>query len=295
MTVIELYRQLEGLSDLDKSRRIVDLLDGHAAFEALAHKEGLLLEERDREDGYKLKEGIDIARKKGLIPEEEGEITWARIHVDGKLPGAIFEEIMRHSSFDKPGTVLAISGDSGVGKGTLVDELLSRIEDSEKWSNGDIFRILTYFALQENPDLLRYPESLADKDFSAICSRIHIEEEGDIRVELPGGLKDLDEIKNNLLKETSINRALPSVARFTQGEVISIVNRYLEKNHRKQLILEGRKETLNPIHADFRIELKLKDSTVLGKRRAAQKLASFLDSQSDRSGSLDDLLRDHYR
>jgi len=295
MTVNELYRQLEGLSDLDKSQRIVEWLSGHALFQSLSHKEGLLLEERDREDGFKLKEGIDIARKKGLIPEHEGTIYWTRIDVDGKLPGEIYQEIMQHCSFTHPGKVLAISGDSGVGKGTLVDELLARIENSEKWSNGDIFRILTYFSLQENPDLLKNPDSLAEKDFSPFCSRIHIEQEGDIRVDLPGGLKPLDEIKNNLLKETAINRALPSVARYTQGEVISIVNRYLEKNQRKQLILEGRKETLNPIKADYRIELKLKDPSVLGKRRAAQKLAALMDSLSDRSGSLDDLLKERYR
>lgn len=295
MTVLELKGQLQGLSELDKSRRIIELLSGDALFESLAEKEGILLEQRDREDAYKLKEGIDIARSKGLISKDSGEIPWQRIEVDGKLPDEIYREIMAHVSFDRPGRVLAISGDSGVGKGTLVDTLLSRIEQSDKWSNGDIFRILTYFSLQEDPDLLDHPDSLAEKDFSSICSRIEIGEEGDIAVDLPQGRTGLDQIKNSLLKETSINQALPSVARYTQGEVIGIVNRYLEKNHKKQLILEGRRETLNPIYADFRIELKLKDSTVLGKRRAAQKIAALLENASSEEDSLDVLLKSEYR
>jgi len=294
MTVKELKEQLESLSMLDKTRKIIDLLQGMELFEEISHRELELLEQRDQEDSYKLKEGIQIAMDKGVLRELKQKPRWIPLPVDGKLPQEILDEMMNDLSFDKPGRVIAICGDSGVGKGTLVETLLTAIPDSDKWSNGDIFRIFTYLALQQEADPAEALNRVPEMDFTELSKNIILETDSDIQVYLEGKTLPLDSIKNGLLKETAINRSLPSVARYTQGEVIAIVNRYLSINQRKHLILEGRKETLNHIHADYRIELLLENKEILGKRRAAQKLVDLLGTASNEKQPLEDFLQVEY-
>jgi len=248
MTVKEIKQQLKDLSTLNKTRKIIEILQTMELFEQISKKELELLEQRDQEDGYKLKEGINIALEKGVLSRLDKDPQWIPVAVDGKLPQEILKVIMKDISLVKPGRVIAICGDSGVGKGTLVDALLETIAGSDKWSNGDLFRIFTYLALQQDSDEKKALEKVPSMDFTKMAENIILEPDSEIQVLLEGKPVNLDSIKNGLLKETSINRSLPSVARYTQGEVIQIVNRYLKINQRKHLILEGRKDTLNHIN-----------------------------------------------
>ena len=295
MTTKELSSRIDGLSGVQKTNTIVSLLGDSKVFAELSKTELELLRQRDLEDEYKLKEGISVAESKGLLSRAGKEPEWIRISVDGKMPGEIYDEIASQVGFEKPGTVLLICGNSGVGKGTLVEELISRTPGAGRWSNGDIFRVFTYFVLAAGDGQSVDPDTVGRTDFDEISSRIIIEEDSDIIVRLPGGDTSLDSIKNGILKETPINRALPSVARYTQGEVIAIVNRYLKLNKSSHLILEGRKETLNYIDADYRVELVLDDKSILGKRRAAQKIASLLDEYKGGDIGIDEFLRTQYK
>ncbi|MBN2508993.1 MAG: hypothetical protein JXB03_01910 [Spirochaetales bacterium] len=294
MTNRELLTRVKGLAGAELTRAIIESLQGLPVFERIADEELKLLEHRDREDEYKLKEGIAIAAEKGLLPSAPGHRDWERIAVDGKSPGEVYDELMTLVRFDSPGTVLLICGNSGVGKGTLVDELIARTPGAECWSNGDIFRVFTWFVLNGIKGGFT-PEAAADADYSAIRKRIRIKKGSDIQVLMSEGVRSLDSLKNGVLKEKAVNLALPSVARYIQGEVIGIVNEYLAMNTSRHLVLEGRKETLNYINGDYRAQLVLNERGVLGERRAAQKIAGLLECYEGENMEIEQFLAALYK
>ncbi|RNF27706.1 uncharacterized protein Tco025E_00090 [Trypanosoma conorhini] len=93
------------------------------------------------------------------------------------------------------------------------------------------------------------------------------------------------DIQNTLLKTPEISRVVPTVAQQTQGEVIRFANMAIGKLSRAgyNVVLEGRAQTLNNIHTPLRFELVMDDATLLGERRAAQRvMAKALSGIKDR-------------
>ena len=96
------------------------------------------------------------------------------------------------------------------------------------------------------------------------------------------------EIQNTILKSTKVAANIPTVARLTQGEVIAFASEALEKMRAdgKNILLEGREQTVDFIPTKYRYTLTLTDPTLVGKRRAAQRLAAAaFTSEAFKNGS----------
>jgi len=87
-------------------------------------------------------------------------------------------------------------------------------------------------------------------------------------------------IVNTDLKKPSVGANLPTVARLTQGEVINFVGGALKQmaDDGCSVLLEGREQTLNYIRTPFRFELVLSDTTIIGMRRAAQRMGAMANN-----------------
>jgi len=100
--------------------------------------------------------------------------------------------------------------------------------------------------------------------------------EFDIRI---NGL-DLDllvsEVANTVLKEPRVSKNIPTVAKETQGEVVKFAGNAVQKMGEAGtvVLLEGREQTLNFIPSPYRFCLTMSDTTVIGARRAAQRIAA---------------------
>jgi len=83
-------------------------------------------------------------------------------------------------------------------------------------------------------------------------------------------------IINTDLKTPIIRKNLPTVSRLTQGEVINFIGGALKQMAEDgcSVLLEGREQTLNYIRSPHRFELVLPDTTIIGQRRAAQRMAA---------------------
>ncbi len=108
------------------------------------------------------------------------------------------------------------------------------------------------------------------------------------------------EIQNTILKSTKVAVNIPTVARLTQGEVIAFASEALGKLREdgKNVLLEGREQTVDYIPTRYRYTLTLTDPTLVGKRRAAQRIAAaafssalFKDSSAPVEAILDAELR----
>merc|ERR1712217_235795 len=73
-------------------------------------------------------------------------------------------------------------------------------------------------------------------------------------------------------KLQSVAKNIPTVAEVTQGEVVNFVQGALAimAADGKNVLVEGREQTLNYIRSPHRFELVLKDSNIIGIRRASQ-------------------------
>lgn len=84
----------------------------------------------------------------------------------------------------------------------------------------------------------------------------------------------VSDIQNTLLKQPSVAKNIPTVAEVTQGEIILFAKSALEimKAGGITVLLEGREQTLNYIPTKHKFRLVMSDETLIGKRRAAQRL-----------------------
>ena len=271
MLVAITWENPEGLAPHEKTNALIGLLKDNVKFNELAGDELRLLKIRDREDGIKLKRGIDISRTKNILDNYERAANWKPVYVDHKSPGQISGEILTELNGDN-GKVILICGDSGVGKGTLVKVLAAALGNAKIWSNGDIFRAVTYSVLNDLSSGNLNPAAI---DFSEYFGKLRIDGES-VYLKIGGEEKDLEEIKNGTLKNKEVNLNLPKIAEYTQGEVIKFANEFIKANAGINLLIEGRKETLNYIDGNEHFELKIRNSVELGKRRAAQRVLDFL-------------------
>mmetsp|Transcript_115815 Transcript_115815/g.181004 ORF Transcript_115815/g.181004 Transcript_115815/m.181004 type:complete len:377 (+) Transcript_115815:52-1182(+) len=230
---------------------------------------------RDDEDGVKLQKGIDLALGKKVLPANVVVENIKVISVDGKSPEAVCSEIMAALG-DAPskGCVMTLQGLSGTGKGTTVAKLAELLPKAATWSNGNIFRSLTFLAVtystQNKCDLkdALTPELLAS--FMGMLEFGEFNGKFDTKIEGLGVKYLVSEVQNTKLKE--ISKFIPTVAEVSQGEVINFVQGALAKMSAAgcNVLVEGREQTLNYIRTPHRFELVLKDTNLIGMRRAAQ-------------------------
>jgi len=78
------------------------------------------------------------------------------------------------------------------------------------------------------------------------------------------------------LKGPLVSGKIPSVAKHTQGEVVKFVTDAVTKlaeKAGKDVIIEGRAETVDFVPSLHRFSLEMEDGTAIGARRAAQRVA----------------------
>lgn len=102
----------------------------------------------------------------------------------------------------------------------------------------------------------------------------------------------MSEVQNTELKVPKVSRNIPTVAKVTQGEVILFAADAIKQLGKAGMVvlLEGREQTVNYVRTPLRFTLTLSDDTLIGKRRAAQRLgAAALLAVSD--SATDDVIK----
>jgi hypothetical protein len=86
----------------------------------------------------------------------------------------------------------------------------------------------------------------------------------------------VSEVQNTALKSPKVSKNIPTVAEVTQGEVVLFASDAIAKMGEDGIfvLLEGREQTVNYVRTPLRFTLKLSDMSLIGKRRAAQRLAA---------------------
>ena len=100
----------------------------------------------------------------------------------------------------------------------------------------------------------------------------------------------VSEVQNTELKVPKVSRNIPTVAKVTQGEVILFAADAIRQMGEAGMVvlLEGREQTVNYVRTPLRFTLTLSDDTLIGKRRAAQRLgAAALAAVSDSASEED--------
>lgn len=84
----------------------------------------------------------------------------------------------------------------------------------------------------------------------------------------------VSEVQTTQLKSPKVSKNIPTVAEFTQGEVVLFAANAIELLGKDGwvVLLEGREQTVNYVPTPHRFTLTLSDDTLIGKRRAAQRL-----------------------
>jgi len=270
-------------------------------FTTLSTYEGTAILTRDEEDAQKLQKGIDIAKAKGVIDPEFVPEEYIAVDVLGKNPEEVAEDILtrvRSSNNDDDGTtgtggggVVVLCGLSGTGKGTTVATLKHKLESDDNksvvcWSNGNIFRSVTLLAAtwcelhpeESNGDITK---ALTKENLSSFMNMLSFGKfkDGKYDTRICGlGLDYLvSEVQNTELKAPKVSKNIPTVAEVTQGEVILFAAEAIRKMGSEDgifVLLEGREQTVNYVRTPLRFTLTLSDMSLIGKRRAAQRLAA---------------------
>lgn len=236
-----------------------------------------------------MQNGIQIAIDKNVLPASVEVEPIKKIYVGGKTPNAVADEIMAAmGDAASRGCVLTLQGLSGTGKGTTVEILKKNVPNCVTWSNGNVFRSLTLLAVtysEQNgcslKDALK-PELLAS--FVSMLEFGEFNGKFDVKIEGLGMKYNVSDIVNTKLQAVAKN--IPTVAEVTQGEVVNFVQGALGKMAAagKNVIVEGREQTLNHIRTPLRFELVLKDPNIIGMRRAAQMMGGVAYEELQASG-----------
>jgi len=273
------------------SDAIINLYSSSSDFNSLAKVEGDAILSRDEEDAEKLQVGIDYSKKRGVIDPNFVPEPYVEIDVLGKSPEDVCDAIIGFMEEDDAktddgvGSVIVICGLSGTGKGTTVARLSERLSTTRQvvsWSNGNIFRSLTLLAAtwceQNHPNGTFDPtQALTDANLASFISMLTFEKvNGTYDTRIHGlGLDHLvSDIQNTILKQPKVSKNIPTVAEKTQGEVILFAANAIKimSEGGVTILLEGREQTVNYVRTPMRFTLTLSDETLIGKRRAAQRL-----------------------
>ena len=103
----------------------------------------------------------------------------------------------------------------------------------------------------------------------------------------------VSEVQNTALKDPRVSKNIPTVAEVTQGEVVLFASSAIEKMGSDGIfvLLEGREQTVNYVRTPLRFTLTLSDMSLIGKRRAAQRLAAAALGEVGEGASEDDIAR----
>lgn len=288
MTTHTLTAEILERQDDHTSEAVLALLRGHEAFHRLSVSEGNDIVRRDNEDDVKLAVGIQYAISKGVLPADSKAAAARQIHVSGKTADAVAQEIL-DALPGTTGNVIVLVGLSGTGKGTTVKRLQAALPNCVCWSNGNVFRTFTHMASEHctsaGVDFCK--EVLTPKLLQSFCGRLEFKkfDDGVFDVEIDGTTR-VSAIQNTLLKMPTISARVPTVAELTQGEVVMFAAKAVETLQASgcNVILEGRAQTLNYIPTPLRFELVMDDVSLLGERRAAQRvMAAAFKSLGDAS------------
>eukprot|EP00569_Conticribra_weissflogii_P007811 CAMPEP_0171341456 /NCGR_PEP_ID=MMETSP0878-20121228/10196_1 /TAXON_ID=67004 /ORGANISM="Thalassiosira weissflogii, Strain CCMP1336" /LENGTH=317 /DNA_ID=CAMNT_0011843691 /DNA_START=375 /DNA_END=1328 /DNA_ORIENTATION=+ len=269
-------------------------------FLTLSKAEGALILQRDEEDASKLQKGIDIAKGKGVIDPNFVPEEYITVDVLGKTPDQVADEILKRVRGESgSGAVVVLCGLSGTGKGTTVAKLQEKLqkEDGKQvvcWSNGNIFRSVTLLAAtwceQNGCDGFDAVKALTKENLASFMSMLEFKKfNGKFDTKISGlGIDALvSEVQNTDLKVPKVAKNIPTVAEVTQGEVILFAADAIKKMGDDGIfvLLEGREQTVNYVRTPLRFTLTMSDMSLIGKRRAAQRLAAAALADVDEGAS----------
>lgn len=308
MTNATIDRNLLAQQNAVTSNALIDRLGSSEAFVFLASKEQESTISRDNEDAVKLEKGIEFAKSKGVLDANFVAQPYDEIDVLGKNPSMVADEILGKlkagaaaDDDDKKnaGSVIVLCGLSGTGKGTTVSMLRQKLENDEgkqvvTWSNGNIFRSVTLLAVtwcEQQTDLDGFDkdkaltkENLAS--FMGMLSFGKFNGKYDTHIHGLGLDMYISEVQNTELKAPKVSKNIPTVAEVTQGEVVKFAADAVDTMGKDGLfvLLEGRAQTVDFVLTPYRFTLTLSDESLIGKRRAAQRvMAAALKETSDAS------------
>uniref|UniRef100_A0A7S2XS30 (d)CMP kinase n=1 Tax=Attheya septentrionalis TaxID=420275 RepID=A0A7S2XS30_9STRA len=306
-----IYRKMAPLLTFDvlqhqnaeTSNVIMKALEGNEGFEKLSQAEGSGILARDEEDGKKLTKGVEYAKQKGVIDPNFVPEPYITIDVLGKSPDEVADTMIDKSGTDAK--VIVLCGLSGTGKGTTVAVLKKKLEADEKtkvvcWSNGNVFRSVTLLAAtwceQQVEDGAFDPDKALTKenlgDFMSMLEFGLFNGKYDTRIHGLGLDVLVSEVQNTLLKKPMVSKNIPTVAQVTQGEVILFAAKAIEtmgESGGLVVLLEGREQTVNYVRTPHRFTLVLSDDTLIGKRRAAQRLMAATINEVNETSSTDEI------
>lgn len=268
--------------DARTSGAIIDILRTNETFISVSKTiaEGIM--QRDREDDEKLDAGIQLALNKCAIQPLPEAPVYETIDVKGKSPAQVASKIVECvGDAAKTGCVIVLCGLSGTGKGTTVKTLSQMLDNTVCWSNGNVFRSVTLLCstwcaqngVEFSTDVLT-PENL-----KSWMSMLHFGKHNgkyDIAIKGLGVDALVSEIANTDLKGPLVKGNIPTVAEYIQGEVVTFASNAVNMMGKDGYIvlLEGRAQTVNYITTPHRFTLTMSDSTLVGMRRCAQRIAA---------------------
>jgi len=271
------------------------------SFLSLSKIEGDLILQRDLEDAEKLQVGIDYAKEKGVIDPNFVPEPYVTIDVLGKSPDEVSNDILGYVNDNKQegsGSVIVLCGLSGTGKGTTVAKLSEKLSADREvvcWSNGNIFRSVTLLAAtwceqQSNCDGFDAEKALTKENLASFMTMLSFDKfngKFDTRINGLGMDVLVSEVQNTMLKQAKVAKNIPTVAEVTQGEVITFAAEAINimSADGVSILLEGREQTVNFVLTPLRFILTLSDETLIGKRRAAQRLMAAALGSSQEGGS----------
>jgi hypothetical protein len=150
------------------------------------------------------------------------------------------------------------------------------------WSNGNVFRSVTLLAVtwcEQQPDIDGFDKEKALtkenlESFIGMLSFGKFDGKYDTRINGLGLDMLVSKVQNTELKSPKVSMNIPTVAEVTQGEVILFAAKAVETMGKDGIfvLLEGREQTVNYVRTPHRFTLILSDDSLIGKRRAAQRL-----------------------
>jgi len=285
---------------------IIDYFSSSSDFTALAEAEGAGILQRDAEDASKLQKGIEFAKAKGVVDPDFVPEPYITIDVLGKTPDDVADDILARvkSEGADGGGVVVLCGLSGTGKGTTVAKLQQKlVEDEGKqvvcWSNGNVFRSATLLAAtwceqQEGIDGFDAEKALTKENlasFMGILEFVKFNGKFDTKIQGLGIDMLVSEVQNTELKAPKVSKNIPTVAEQTQGEVILFAADAIKQMGDDGIfvLLEGREQTVNYVRTPLRFTLTMSDMTLIGKRRAAQRISGGTLAEVSEGASADDI------
>lgn len=185
---------------------------------------------------------------------------------------------------------------------TLQEKLID--EDKKQvicWSNGNVFRSVTLLAVtwceqQDGCNGFNPARALTNENLTSFMQMLEFGKfNGKFDTKISGLGLDLlvSEVQNTALKDPKVSKNIPTVAEVTQGEVVLFASDAIQKMGEDSIfvLLEGREQTVNYVRTPLRFTLTLSDTSLIGKRRAAQRLAARTLGEVTADASVDDIAK----